>query len=213
MNPWSFYDRPAAQIPFRLNGYDGTVEVFYGPDDDPLKAGFDMVPGLKNNLDVCRGYPLMHARIAGYSGSGYRTACAWIQVVSNERVQGTGEGRLEAQKSVSIDVAPTMREGGIPFACFGTYPQFFDAPCHNLGSDAELKWVADTFLTTIPFRSRSEEIQWLLGFRWGYVEYENPQERPVLLLPLEVTAPSVWNDHMVLFHDECSDWRFNPIDL
>jgi hypothetical protein len=213
MNPWSFYDRPAAQIPFRLNGYDGTAAVFYGMNDDPRKAGFDMIPGLNFNVDICRGYPLMHARIEKYAASGYRTACAWIQIVTNSRVRSTVQGEMDIEKSVSIDIAPAMSEAGIPFASFGNYPQIFDAPCYNLGSDAELKWVADTFLTTLPMRSKTEEIRWLLGFRWGYIEYENPEENPVVLLPLAVTDPSIWNNHLDFLRNECGGWKFRTEGL
>jgi hypothetical protein len=87
-------------------------------------------------------------------------------------------------------------------------PSFFDAPCLNLGNNAELTWVADTFLVTVPVRSRQEEISWLLGFRWGYQEYDNPEENPVTVLPLEVTDGDVWNSHLSFLRGELEDWRF-----
>ena len=42
------------------------------------------------------------------------------------------------------------------------------SPRRNVpGPHARLLWTADTFLTTVPARSREEGIAWLLGFRWG----------------------------------------------
>jgi len=71
-----------------------------------------------------------------------------------------------------------------------------------------LEWVADTFLTTVPLRSRDEEISWLLGFRWGYIEYDTPEQRPVILLPLEITEERDWNAHLSFLADQFPSWQF-----
>jgi len=48
----------------------------------------------------------------------------------------------------------------------------------------------------------------LLGFRWGYVEYDTPEQRPVSLLPLEVTGAQVWNALLSFLRKEFPKWRF-----
>lgn len=196
-------------IPFVLAGHQGHIAVYYGPNDDPVKAGFDHIPGIHFPLDLCRGYPVMQVEIESYAGFGYRTLCGWIQIVTREETSATADGKpTDVQRSCSIDVIPSMRGLGMPFASFGALPSFFDAPCLNLGDSAELTWTADTFLTTVPVRSCQEEISRLLGFRWGYQEYDNPTERPVTLLPLEVTDAQAWNDHLPFLRQAFSDWKF-----
>ncbi len=205
MDTWSLYRQPATLIPFALHGRSGSVAVYYGPDDDPLKVGFDSLPGLGFLLGLCPGYPVMHAIIEHYAGFGYRTLCGWVQIVTNEY---RDRERSAPQRFVSVDLAPAMRSSDSPYACFGNLPAFFDAPCYNLGEHAELKWVADTFLVTVPMRSREEEITWLAGFRWGYSEYEASSHKPVSLLPLEVTGADVWNGHLPFLRVEYSTWKF-----
>ena len=114
----------------------------------------------------------------------------------------------DARRSCSVDVAPAMSETGLPFAVFGILPSFFDAPCRNLGENMALRWAADTFLTTVPLRSRDEEISRLLGFRWGYYEYAPALEKAVTLLPLEATGAQAWNNHLVFLSREYAAWRF-----
>ena len=189
MNTKSYFPSAQESIPFILAGRKGRVSVYYGPNDDPVKAGFDHIPGIHFPLDLCLGYPVMQVEIESYAGFGYRTLCGWIQIVTREERSVTADGEpTDVQSSCSIDVIPSMRGLAMPFATFGDLPSFFDAPCRNLGDSAELTWIADTFLTTVPVRSsQKEKISRLLGFRWGYQEYDNPTERPVTLLPLEVT--------------------------
>jgi hypothetical protein len=106
--------------------------------------------------------------------------------------------KARSETFVSADVAPSFHEADAPFSSYGYLPQLFDAPCLNLGNYVELSWTADTFLTTVPVRSRDEEISWLLGFRGGYVENDILDEKPTLL-PLEVTDGQVWNKHLAYY--------------
>jgi len=207
MSTWSFGHEATKRIPFVLHGCRGHVAVDYGKNDDPVRAGFDILPGLGFSIALCRGYPVMQATIEDYEGSGYRTFCGWIQIVTDE-FRDHDQGKTIVERFVSVDVAPSMRESGIPFACFGYLPQLFDAPCHNLGKHAELTWVADTFLTTVPARSNKEEISWLLGFRWGYMEYDPAEQKPVALLPLEITGADVWNSRLPFLRKEFATWQF-----
>jgi hypothetical protein len=82
MNDESFFSRPFAAIPFRLRVRAGRIAVFYRPNADPLWAGFDILAGLDFNLHLCRGYPVIYARIEDYAGSGYRAVCGWLQFMT-----------------------------------------------------------------------------------------------------------------------------------
>lgn len=203
------YPGAATRIPFSLNGRRGTVTVSYGRNEDPVQAGFDIIPGLGFDIALSRGYPAIQAVISDYQGSGYRTFCGWLQVVTATYYDSYDTRQAPADTSVSVDAAPSMQGLGSPFMVgFGNLPQFFDAPCKNLYQHAQVRWVADTFLTTVPMRSREEEIIRLLGFRWGYVEYDTPEQRPVSLLPLEVTEAQAWNALLLFLRKEFPKWRF-----
>lgn len=209
-NSWIFYDRVAKSIPFDLKGYNGEMSVYYGVNDDPMKVGFDSLPGLPFDINLSRGYPIVHARIENYEGSGYRMFCGWIQIVTSVYMDSHDKEKARSETFVSVDVAPAFQESDIPFASYGNLSQLFDAPCLNLGNYAELSWTADTFLTTVPVRSRDEEISWLLGFRWGYVENDIPDVKPALL-PLEVTDEWIWNKHIAYLRKKYSSWRFKSL--
>jgi hypothetical protein len=200
-------DQPAAVIPFQLHGREGKLAVYYGVNTDPIQAGFDFLAGLNFDINLCRGYPVMHARIEEYAGSGYRTICGWVQLVTRLDQDNLDPAQARSTTTVSIDLAPAFQEVHLPFVCFGNLPQFFDAPCLNLGSSTRLVWTADTFLTTTPLRSGEEPIECLAGFRWGYIETSQPGQAPALL-PLEVTGPEAWNAHLPFLREKYGDWRF-----
>ena len=198
-------------IPFTLNDRPGRVAVTYGPGQDPVQAGFDALPGIDFDVDLCLGYPVMQAQIDGYAGSGYRTLCGWIQIITRECYGREDAERANLLRSCSIDLVPAMYGAGVPWVVFGNLPSIFDAPCLNLGDNAELTWIADTFLTTVPLRSREAEINWLLGFRWGYREYEPCLSKPVELLPLQVTDGQAWNHHLDFLRREFGTWTFSQV--
>lgn len=207
MSDW--LDNPVTRaIPFSLKGYEGVVSVAYGADPDPARAGFDALPGFPFDLALCRGYPVMEARIARYGGSGYRMLCGWIQLVTGVYTEPGDGGEARTQRHVSVDMAPAFEEVDSPFCVFGMLPRMFDAPALNLGPHAELRWTADTFLTTVPLRSRDEGIQRLVGFRWGYTENNLPDQGPALL-PLEVTGPEAWEAHLPFLRSRYPNWRFD----
>ncbi len=208
MASWALYDQVAQTIPFSLNGRDGKVAVYYGVNDDSVRAGFDAIPGVSFPIELCLDYPVIHAEIDSYAGSGYRTFCGWIQIVTRD-CRRTAEDGDSRYAEASIDLAPSIEPLGMPFASYGPAPQLFDAPCLNLGDNYELKWIADSFLTTVPARSRDLGIERLLSFRWGYVEYDERAQKPVTLLPLEVTGPEAWNAHLPLLEREFPKWRFS----
>ena len=198
--PW-FRDQTA--IPFVLHGRHGQVAVSYGVTEDPVRSGFDIIPGLRFDAKACRGYPTMHATIERFEGEGYRTICGWIQVVTGVR---SGGGK-PSETAVSVDILPAMSDVPSPWASMGNLPQMFDAPCRNLNGYDQLHWIADTFLTTVPVRTRDEPIERLLGFRWGYDEYADPA-RPPIRLPFAVTGADAWNALIPRMQKDYPSWRF-----
>jgi hypothetical protein len=209
MNHWSLYDKVTELIPFSLGEFDGQAAVYYGVNDDPAKVGFDFLAGVDFDTSLCYGYPVIHARIERYAGTGIRTFLGWIQIVTSLYSSSHIWENAQTERFVSVDICPALSASDLPFYAFGSYPQLFDAPCHNLGEHAQLCWTADTFLTTIPIRSREESITRLLGFRWGYIETDVPDQQPILL-PLEVTGPDAWNEHIPFMSKEYPTWRFQP---
>jgi hypothetical protein len=208
MSTAPFFPEARARIPFTLAGRQGQVAVYYGLNDDAVKAGFDAIPGLPFDLALCHGYPAIEARIESYAGSGYRTFCGWIQIVTRECLTSAEQAWTDAVRSCSVDIAPALSEAGLPFALYGTLPSLFDAPCRNLGDHVALRWTADTFLTTVPARSRAEAICRLLGFRWGYCEYAPSLGKAVTLLPLQVTGEQAWNGHLAFLRQQFAAWTF-----
>jgi hypothetical protein len=197
--------RRTTSIPFILAGKAGRIAVTYGQTDDPAAAGFDCIPGLPFDITLCRGYPNVHAVIEAYGGSGYRGLCGWIQVVTGERYH---TGSVHADTAMDVDRLPSIAAMNMPFAAFGYLPEWFDAPCRNLNGYERLRWTADTFLTTIPIRSRNENVQRLAGFRWGYLEYDLATRRPVSMLPLAVTGAGAWNGLLPFLRKASPGWHF-----
>ena len=68
-----YFPNAQQKIPFVLADRKGHVAVYYGSNDDPVKAGFDHIPGIHFPLDLCLGYPVIQVEIESYAGSGYRT--------------------------------------------------------------------------------------------------------------------------------------------
>lgn len=195
-------------IPFTLAGRAGRVAVAYGVTADPVAAGFDVIPNLPFDIALCRGYPNIHAVIEARGASGYRGLCGWIQVITGERYRGGSGDTAPAETAVDVDRLPSIANMDMPFSVFGYLPEWFDAPCRNLNGFERLRWQADTFLATVPLKSRAEAIQRLAGFRWGYLEYDPASHRPVVPLPLEVTGAEAWNGLLPSLRQSCPGWRF-----
>jgi hypothetical protein len=199
-------------IPFTLDGRSGRVAVTYGVTEDPVAVGFDVIPNLHFDVSLCRGYPNVHAVIEKYGGAGYRGLCGWIQVVTGKRYRAGSENSASADTSIDVDKLPSIANMNLPFAVWGYLPEWFDAPCRNLNGYERLRWTADTFLTTVPIRSRTEGIRRLAGFRWGYVEYDPSAHRPVSPLPLEATGADAWNGLLPFLRQSSPGWGFAAAD-
>ncbi len=196
------------KIPFVLNHKAGILEVEYEANQSAAKSGFDLFAGSGFDIEMCIGYPTMRAYIQSYAGTGYATACAWIQIVTR-REFATLDALEPANVEPSVDNHPTLAELGVPFFGFGFPAEIFDAPCNNLNGLAKLDWVADTFLVTMPTRVNEYAILRLAGFRWGYTEYDLDAKRKVEISPLVVTRPVEWNQHLPMLRKQFPEWRYD----
>ena len=113
------------------------------------------------------GYPTMYGRFADYAGSGYRTACAWIQVIRSAFYDDLAADE-PVIRDTETDLSDDLREGGVPFFAFGYLPDIYDAPANNLRDFARMSWQADTFLVTMPTPWNGFSVACLAAFRWGY---------------------------------------------
>lgn len=199
-------------IPIVQNCKLGILTVNYEPKSSVAKTGFDLFTRNGFDMNLCIGYPTMHACVESYEGTGYYTACAWIQIVTRREFTSL-EAAEPAAVLPSVDTHPTLAELGVPFFAFGFPAEIFDAPCNNLNGLAKLEWVADTFLVTLPSRANDYIISCVAGFRWGYCEYDFDGKRQVKISPLVVTSPATWQQHLPLLRCEFSQWKFSEIDV
>lgn len=200
-------DHLKTEIPFILNERTGTVEVCYEENKSANKSGFDLLKGLGFDVEMCIGYPTMHAYIKNFNGTGYYNSSAWIQIIT-DKYYSSLQQEMPAEVLSEVDISDNMRNLGVPFFAFGYPSEIYDAPCNNLGEFARLEWTADTFLVTQPSRINDNTISSLLGFRWGYEEFDNEGKRDVRILPIEVLDCSVWNGHLPMLKDNFSNWKF-----
>jgi len=199
------HQEPTLLIPFIHHSIDGEIETFYEPNTDPIKAGLDAMKGINFKLEESIGYPTMHARIV-YHSSGIRTSMAWIQIITDYFNANVEAGQEKI--FIDIDVSPTFRDLGVPFYSYGNLPEIFDAPSNNIGNYSTLKWVADTFLTTLPDRTNDHTISFLAGFRWGYIECARELQKPVAILPLQIIDGSYWNSKLHLLREQFPAWNY-----
>lgn len=195
------------KIPFVLNHKEGIIEVSYMPNQSIEESGFDLLAGFGFDVNMAIGYPTMHGKVSAYSGTGYNTASAWIQIVTRREFSAL-DSEKPARIISSVDVNDTLDELGVPFFAMGFPTEIFDAPCNNLGGAIKLAWVADTFFVTMPSRINDNTISKLAGFRWGYMEYDLNGKRQVEIHPLTVTATTDWEQHLPLLASQFGRWKY-----
>jgi hypothetical protein len=199
---------PTIEIPFVLNGKSGRLAVEYKANDDVNESGFDLLAGAFDPR-IALGYPTMHGRFVAYEGSGYRTACGWIQVIRSAFYDD-----LAADEPVACDteadLAGYVHEGGVPFFAFGYLPDIYDAPANNLREFARMSWQADTFLVTMPARWNDFSIACLAAYRWGYWDALVEGAHQVELLPLEVLDRAAWAAVVPMLAAEFPRFTFRP---
>lgn len=195
------------QIPFTLNNKDGALEVRYEENKDSSKSGFDLLTGVGFDIEMCIGYPTMNAYVKEYSGTGYYTASAWIQIITSKRYSSLDD-KEPYNVETTADIQDNMRKLGVPFFAIGYPAEIYDAPCNNLGGAARLEWVADTFLVTQPSAINNNVILYSAGFRWGYEEWDVEGKRNVKILPIEKIDSSSWKGHLPMLKRDFPNWKF-----
>jgi hypothetical protein len=192
----------ALQIPFRHHDRDGQISVLVSKVVDGSDAGFDVLPGLPFGPEAGAGYPSMFATVS-YEGAGYRMLTGWIQVVHTRR---TWDDANEVSVS-EVDLGLVWAEAVSPFFAHGYPAAIFDAPSNNLNGARHLEWRADTFLVTVPLRSRSEPIRLLASFGWDYDEFSDPKTAPAIVAPV-ATSTERWHECSRILKRDFPAWRW-----
>lgn len=179
-------------MPFRIRDTHGMIRVHYGINDDPANWGFDLLC-LDFDIEAAHGFPVVEATV-DWPLKGYAAKMGWIQVVrysSRERPIPTRH----------IDVAPQLKDSGVPYIAFGVRPTTFDAP---VTTDANLIWRAVTFLTYGPQAHMTRTVAAAVGFRWGY-DVRDGVCHPTVL---ELADDSDWTDTREVLGERYPDWTF-----
>jgi hypothetical protein len=176
--------RRELSLPFETRGHRGLISVRIVPNDDPWASGHQLVvPDL--DAEAFRGFPICTAGLR-YHGQGIEAIMGWIQVING----------------VTIDLVPNL-SGVDPFYSYGYLPTFFDAPANPDHPDGT--WRADTFLTVVPDVIRSQIVEPIAAFSWGY---ELRSGRPDLL-DVTMLAARDWAGHRALLEAGHPTWTFS----
>lgn len=195
------------KIPFVLNRKPGTLIVEYKRNQSIAESGFDLLTGFGFDVNMAIGYPTMRGLVSAFEGSGYYTTSAWIQIITRKEFAS-----IDSEQPVkiisSVDVNDTLADLGVPFFALGFPAEVYDAPCCNLGEAGKLAWIADTFFVTMPSRINDHTISRIAGYQWGYIEYDQDDERHVEILPVKVTDEAQWQQHLPLLKSQFSAWKY-----
>lgn len=178
------------ELPVLLYGQREILTVEYEPNDGPVRSGFDLldVPFPK---EACLGYPTLHAYFSKMQQTGYKRYCGFLQLVER-----TEDGK---RQTLSIDVDPFSRQIGNPYFSYGYPASLYDAPCKNLGNAEELVWKAYTYLVEMPGRLNQNNLRFLAGFSWGYVENTEGVQSLLDFCPLTALD---FSNHLCWMHTE-----------
>jgi hypothetical protein len=188
-------DLAVTAIPFTLRGIDGVVTVENGPNDDPIRWGYDVLQTY--DPELARGFPVMLASVA-HPREGYAADMGWVQIV---RYEVSDPGNEE--RTTVFDVPPQLLEVEMPYMSFGVLPTVFDAP--SIVGVRQVVWDADTFLVVTPDAVLSREIRPLCGFRWGY----RIDGGTVRLVPVEIAGEQDWRRNVDGLRRRFPSWTFD----
>lgn len=191
------------QIPFTLRGISNTIEVIYKSNDSVSESGFDALPDLPFNPNLCIGYPVMQAYIKDMANTGYRRQCGWIQLVkrnyfSSDMLDKPDENNLSVDSPIS----------GSIFSAFGTPAEVYDAPCNNLNGNARGMWTAYTYLVDYPTRMNGYKIIYLAGFQWGYEESLINGELTVNIQDIKKVDQEQWKEHILFLKNKYPQYDY-----
>lgn len=178
-------------IPFELRNVDGLVTVAIEVNENPRRWGYHLLGEFPDEQPL--GFPVARASVS-YPAEGYAAVMGWIQLLRY------GGGEL-GDEVAEVDHPPQHSDAVTPYLCWGTLPQFFDAPSMPYRG---VTWVAEAFLATSPDALMTKTIQPLCGFRWGYDTTRQPPE----LLPLEQLGDDAWKSARAMFEKHYPSWEF-----
>jgi len=173
------------------------MEIKYAVNSDPITSGFEIVKNLIPDLNICVGYPTMHAYIKEHEGYGYCKYCGFIQVVTMIS---------ENENMKIVDIPQSMN--GVPFFAYGYPAEIFDAPVNNYGLGNELEWIAKTFLVDMPSFVNDNHISFLAGFEWGYTEYNSDSRKDIGPIPIKIVDKVSWTQEIPFLKENCPTWNF-----
>lgn len=188
------HDLQHLRIPFTVPGRQpGVVSVEVEPGLDAQRNGQDLL-GLYDDLDVVKGYPILHAAVSSPQSRTYASLYGWVQITS------------EAEGVWEMDLYPMFKDVNSPFCMWGAEPTLVDAPSRASGTK-QLDWLARSFLCYTPDAAMTKHVVPILAFEWGWwLEDYKPSVK--LLQKLDVSS---WNEHLELFRDSFPDWLFEQV--
>ena len=185
------------KIPYSHDGKSCLMEIEYAVNSDPITSGFEIVKGLVPDLNICIGYPTMHAYIKEHEGYGFCKYCGFIQIVTMK----------SEYKSIKIIDSPYAMNG-IPFSSYGYPAEIYDAPVNNYGLGNMLTWNAKTFLVNMPSFVNGNIVSFLAGFEWGYTESGSDNGKNIEIIPVRILAKEGWTQEISFLNENCPNWDF-----
>lgn len=186
-------------LDFKLNGKKGVIHIDYSVNTNVSESGFDMLSHLGFDVNICVGYPTIHAYIKNFEATGYRRLCGWVQILKCEYFNSPQE-TTPADTKFIID---SLYSNELPFFAYGYPAELYDAPCNNLIAPYEkLTWTAYTYLVTMPTHLTQNTIHFLAGFQWGYTEWIGEAKREVMLTPLKELYSVDWKSNLELLQEQ-----------
>jgi hypothetical protein len=196
MHERCFTEEPTVVRDADWRGRKLRVSMWYGANTGPEDSGFGVIRDIGMDPRV-KGFPVLKAEVDS-SAFGYENEFGWIQWIVHLGPDGSVE-------DWSPDSIPALRDRGIPFVCMGYEPTFYDAPFWP--DRPKLHWRADLFLCPIVVRRPSEEeIEPLVGLRWGFRIRAVGAEPEIL--PLEEVGLQAWAESLPRLRFWFPSWRF-----
>ena len=180
-------------IPFQLRNKANYITVDYKAMENPEESGFGAL-NVPFDVKKCIGYPMIHAYFENLNLKGYERYCGFIQVIRREDFK-----TVDGTESVTVSYEPDCTDMIRPYFCVGYPADLFDAPCYNLRDSERVIWTAYTYLVAPPSRMNDNQLTYLAGFSWGYVESTDGVEG---ILEFKVLSEADWEEHKKYIEQE-----------
>ncbi len=180
-------------IPFQLRNKSNHITVDYNEMKNPEESGFGAL-NVPFDVKKCIGYPMIHAYFEKLNLKGYERYCGFIQVIRREDFKA-----VDGTERVTVSYEPDCTDMIRPYFCVGYPAELFDAPCYNLRDSERVIWTAYTYLVDPPSRMNDNQLTYLAGFSWGYVESTDGVEG---ILEFKVLSEADWEEHKKYIEQE-----------